>query len=78
MAGCEGEGSQESQTDPSTTSHFTAPVDNGGLVVSGGSSVAQPEARLWGQESLIPSSSSALPRPANYQAEGIIKRLQDR
>ncbi|XP_066990634.1 PAX3- and PAX7-binding protein 1 [Macrobrachium rosenbergii] len=33
--------------------------------------------RLWGTESLIPSSAASLPRPANYQAEGIIKRLQD-
>ncbi|CAL4069776.1 unnamed protein product, partial [Meganyctiphanes norvegica] len=33
---------------------------------------------LWGTtESLIPSSAASLPRPANYQAQGIIKRLQD-
>ncbi|XP_050736972.1 PAX3- and PAX7-binding protein 1-like isoform X1 [Eriocheir sinensis] len=77
VAGCEGEGNQDSQTDPSASSHFTAPVDNGALAVAGAGSIVQPEPRLWGQESLIPASSSALPRPSNYQAEGIIKRLQD-
>ncbi|KAK8404735.1 hypothetical protein O3P69_007763 [Scylla paramamosain] len=80
-AGCEGEASQDGLPDPSTGGPFPASLDNCGLAgVGNGSSstsVSQMEPTLWGQESLIPASSSALPRPANYQAEGIIKRLQD-
>lgn len=33
---------------------------------------------LWGTENALPTSAASLPRPANYEAEGIIKRLQDR
>ena len=37
--------------------------------------------KAWGSttsDTLIPGCSTALARPTNYQAEGIIKRLKDR
>ncbi|KAK7076980.1 hypothetical protein SK128_001986 [Halocaridina rubra] len=52
------------------TSNIQYPSTDGLLVIG-------QERGLWGSESLIPPSAAALPRPANYQAEGIIKRLQD-
>lgn len=55
--------------------------DTNGLQYSSGDSattLGTQEQRLWGSETLIPSSAASLPRPTNYQAEGILKRLQDR
>ncbi|XP_069986549.1 PAX3- and PAX7-binding protein 1 [Penaeus vannamei] len=54
--------------------------DTNGLQYSSGDSattLGTQEQRLWGSETLIPSSAASLPRPTNYQAEGILKRLQD-
>ncbi|XP_069192333.1 PAX3- and PAX7-binding protein 1-like [Procambarus clarkii] len=47
-------------------------------VLDNGTAQGTQDQRLWGTETLIPSSAASLPRPSNYQAEGIIKRLQDR
>ncbi|XP_053632244.1 PAX3- and PAX7-binding protein 1 [Cherax quadricarinatus] len=46
-------------------------------VIDNGTALSNTEQHLWGTETLIPSSAASLPRPSNYQAEGIIKRLQD-
>lgn len=64
----EGELSQEGVD---TTSLQYTSIDSATVAGNG-------DQRLYNAETLIPSSSASLPRPSNYQAEGIVKRLKDR
>ncbi|KAK4319562.1 hypothetical protein Pmani_009505 [Petrolisthes manimaculis] len=71
--GCEGEGSQDGTVEVISSAMQYSSLDSGvALGMTGGT-----DQLLWGTESTIPTSAASLPRPANYEAEGIIKRLQD-
>ncbi|XP_042215602.1 PAX3- and PAX7-binding protein 1-like [Homarus americanus] len=64
-----GDGELNQEAGDPTAIQYT-PLDNG-------AALGNQDQKLWGTETLIPASSASLPRPTNYQAEGIIKRLQD-